>query len=52
MRCDKCGKEIQAGQEQLWKLSHLCEDCYVEAVDLGLSSDTWKTLKDQHGKPE
>lgn len=35
-----------------WKSESLCEECYIEVVDIAPASDAWKTLQDQLGKPE
>lgn len=41
MMCDKCGDEIQAGDERELHGRTLCEDCYMDTLSPAKTCDPW-----------
>ena len=41
MRCDRCKKEIQQGEEQTFHGQTLCEDCYMDVLSPPKACDPW-----------
>ncbi len=52
MICNQCKKEFKEEDIMKWKSKNLCEDCYVDLLTSKPDENNWKTLKDQHGKPD
>jgi hypothetical protein len=41
MQCQKCGQEIEAGEERAMHGRNLCEDCYMDALSPLKTCDPW-----------
>ncbi len=41
MRCDRCGSEIEPGEEREYLGQTLCEDCYIDVVSPLRACDPW-----------
>ena len=41
MKCDRCGKEIPAGDEMEHYGETLCEECYMRALSPARACDPW-----------
>jgi hypothetical protein len=57
MKCDRCGQEIDAGQEGRHLGQTLCEDCLMNALSPARTCDPWavhsaKRLAEEQGRIE
>lgn len=41
MLCDRCGEDIQTGEEMDYYGQMLCEDCYIQALSPARACDPW-----------
>jgi hypothetical protein len=41
MKCDRCGKTIESGNERNHLGQTLCEDCYMDALSPSRACDPW-----------
>lgn len=41
MKCERCGDEIEAGEEREHLGRTLCEDCYMDALSPARTCDPW-----------
>ena len=41
MKCDRCGKTIDSGNERNHLGRTLCEDCYIDALSPSRACDPW-----------
>jgi hypothetical protein len=41
MRCDKCRKNIEKGEERELYGQTLCEDCYIDTLSPSKACDPW-----------
>ncbi len=52
MVCEKCGKDINLGNEMNYKGKKMCEDCYIDTLSPTRTCDPWAvyTAKSFSGK--
>ncbi len=41
MRCDRCGENIEEGEERELHGQTVCEDCYIDALSPAKACDPW-----------
>ena len=56
MNCDRCGDEIETGEERDFHGQSLCEDCYMDALSPSRTCDPWavhtaKSFAKEEGPP-
>lgn len=44
MKCDRCNKDIEPGEEMDWYGRQLCEDCYMDMLSPTRPCDPWATM--------
>ncbi len=51
MNCSRCGQIVEENDALEWKQMQLCDDCYLRFVFLARKENSWRTLQEQHAKP-
>ena len=41
MECEKCSKQINQGDEMIYKGKTMCEDCYIDTLSPTRNCDPW-----------